>query len=465
MNDRDIAIKVENISKCYRIGLKEEIHDTLGVSMFNFLKSPLKNYRRYRSLYKFDDLKPDQDDNSNNNQSDVFWALKDVSFEVKTGEVVGVIGLNGAGKSTLLKILSKITDPTSGRATIRGRISSLLEVGTGFHPELTGRENVYLNGTILGMRKKEIDCKFDEIVDFSGVEKFLDTPVKRYSSGMRVRLAFAVAAYLEPEILLIDEVLAVGDVSFQKKCMNKMQEVGRQGRTVLFVSHNMAAITRLCPRTVLLGDGRVIADSPSHEVVGLYMNSDQGTSAEREWLDVTKAPGDEVVRLCAVRAKTEEGIVTQAMDINKPIALEMEYEVLLPDYVFQVYYHVINQEGIEAFTPFDNDPSWSRHPRPVGRYVTTVWIPKNLLSEGRFYIGPAIGTRHPTFTRLSAKDAIAFQAVDVINHEAEIDEYYVGKFHGGVVRPFLKWETQYLECSNQSAVTNVKHFESGTEQR
>jgi len=461
MNDRDIAIKVENISKCYRIGLKEDMHDTFSESMVNFLKSPLKNYRRYRSLYKFDDLKPDQDDNSNNNHSDVFWALKNVSFEVKTGEVVGVIGLNGAGKSTLLKILSKITVPTSGRATIRGRISSLLEVGTGFHPELTGRENVYLNGTILGMRKKEIDSKFEEIVDFSGVEKFLDTPVKRYSSGMRVRLAFAVAAYLEPEILLIDEVLAVGDVTFQKKCLNKMQDVGRQGHTVLFVSHNMAAITRLCPRTILLGDGRVIADSPSHQVVSLYMNSEKGTSAEREWLDLTKAPGDEVVRLCAVRAKTEEGIVTEAMDINKPIGLEMEYEVLLPDYIFQVYYHVINEEGIEAFTPFDNDLHWSSQPRPVGRYVTTVWIPKNLLSEGKLYIGPAIGTRHPTFTRLNVKDAIAFQAVDVINPETGIDKHYVGKFHAGVVRPFLKWETQYIQNRNQSAVTNLEHLESG----
>ena len=278
MNDRDIAIKVENLSKCYRIGLQEDIHDTATVSMFNFLKSPLQNYRKYRSLYRFDDLTPDQDNNSNNNQTGVFWALKDVSFVVKIGEVVGVIGLNGAGKSTLLKILSKITAPTSGRATIRGRISSLLEVGTGFHPELTGRENVYLNGTILGMRKKEIDRKFDEIVDFSGVERFLDTPVKRYSSGMRVRLAFAVAAYLEPEILLIDEVLAVGDVSFQRKCLNKMQDVGRQGHTVLFVSHNMAAIRRLCPRTVLLDAGRVIADSPSDQVVSLYMNSEKGTS-------------------------------------------------------------------------------------------------------------------------------------------------------------------------------------------
>ncbi|MCA9422956.1 MAG: ABC transporter ATP-binding protein, partial [Nitrospira sp.] len=249
----DLAIKVENISKCYRIGLKENMHDSLGASILHFLKNPLHNYRKYRSLYQFDDLRPDQGDN----RPDVIWALRDVSFELKKGEVVGIIGINGAGKSTLLKILSKITVPTSGSVTIRGRISSLLEVGTGFHPELTGRENVYLNGTILGMRKKEIERKFDEIVDFSGVEKFIDTPVKRYSSGMKVRLAFAVAAHLEPEILVIDEVLAVGDARFQKKCLDKMKDVGQQGRTVLFVSHILPAVTRLCRRTILLNGGRV----------------------------------------------------------------------------------------------------------------------------------------------------------------------------------------------------------------
>ena len=246
MSDRSIAIKAENLSKCYRIGLKENMHDSIAESIFSFIKSPVKNYRKYRSLYKFDDI------NDSSDKSDIIWALRGVSFEVKVGEVVGIIGVNGAGKSTLLKILSKITDPSEGRAEIRGRISSLLEVGTGFHPELSGRENVYLNGTILGMRKKELDRRFDEIVDFSGVEKFIDTPVKRYSSGMKVRLAFAVAAHLEPEILLIDEVLAVGDAQFQKKCLSKMEDIGEHRRTVLFVSHNMPAVTRICPRTILL---------------------------------------------------------------------------------------------------------------------------------------------------------------------------------------------------------------------
>ena len=199
-----------------------------------------------------------------------------MSFNIRSGEVVGIIGVNGAGKSTLLKVISRITPPTAGKITIRGRVSSLLEVGTGFHPELTGRENVYLNGTILGMRKVEVDRKFDEIVDFSGIDKFLDTPVKRYSTGMRVRLAFAVAAHLEPEILIVDEVLAVGDAEFQKKCLNKMEDVGKEGRTVLFVSHNMAAVTRLCQRGILLSDGKIIDDGDAHSIVSSYLTPRPG---------------------------------------------------------------------------------------------------------------------------------------------------------------------------------------------
>ena len=239
----DKSIIVENISKRYRIGLLEQRADTFAGTLFNYIKYPINNFKRLRSLASFND--------TNNNEESILWALKDVNFEVKEGEVLGIIGKNGAGKSTLLKILSRITLPTGGRAELRGRVSSLLEVGTGFHPELTGRENVYLNGTILGMSKKEIDSKFDEIVDFSGIEKFIDTPVKRYSSGMAVRLAFAVAAHIEPEILLIDEVLAVGDLRFQQKCLGKIKEISGQGRTIIFVSHNMPSITSLCKRCLL----------------------------------------------------------------------------------------------------------------------------------------------------------------------------------------------------------------------
>ena len=235
---------------------------------------------------------------------------------MKPGEIVGIIGRNGAGKSTLLKVLSRITRPTTGVVEISGRAGCLLEVGTGFHAELTGRENIFLNGAILGMGKSEIDRKFDEIVDFGEVGKFIDTPVKHYSSGMYLRLGFAVAAHLEPDILIVDEVLAVGDARFQKKCLNKMQDVGKEGRTVLFVSHNMQAITRLCPRAILLDDGKILVDGPAHKVVSAYLNSGFGTMASRDWPDPTKAPGRETARLRSVRTRTEDGRVTEAMDIR-----------------------------------------------------------------------------------------------------------------------------------------------------
>lgn len=269
----DIAISVENLSKAYRIGPKEQRHETLVGAVSSFVRSPLENFRNLRKLSTFDDM-PGNGGNGNHIQpSDVIWALKDISFEVKRGEAIGIIGRNGAGKSTLLKILSRITEPTTGQARIYGRVGSLLEVGTGFHPDLTGRENVYLNGTILGMKKREIDRRFDEIVDFSGVEKFLDTPVKRYSSGMRVRLAFSVAAHLEPEILIVDEVLAVGDAEFQKQCLGKMDEVADSGRTVLFVSHNMAAVGQLCDRCITLQGGGVHFDGGVKEGIEAYFKS------------------------------------------------------------------------------------------------------------------------------------------------------------------------------------------------
>ncbi len=443
MNNNDIAIKVENISKCYRIGLKENMHDTFGKSIFDFIKSPVKNYRKYRSLYKFDDIDTDQ----NNNHPDILWALRDVSFEVKKGEIVGIIGLNGAGKSTLLKILSKITVPTSGRATIRGRISSLLEVGTGFHPELTGRENVYLNGTILGMRKKEVDSKFEEIVDFSGVERFIDTPVKRYSSGMKVRLAFAVAAHLEPEILLIDEVLAVGDARFQKKCLDKMQDVRQRGRTIFFVSHNMQAITRLCPRAILLGNGRVLEDGSSYKIVSEYLKLERKVSTEHEWPDLKKAPGDEVVRLSAIRVRTEEGRVTETVDYRQPVGIEMEYEVLKPGHVLMIIFHVFKVDGLKVFTTIDNDPVWQEKPRPIGRFVSTAWIPGNLLSEGMLFISASIRTLNPDIRRLKVHDAVAFQVIDSISSDSKRAEFI--KKRAGVIRPLLKWETQFRPSGKQ----------------
>ncbi|MHC4310195.1 MAG: ABC transporter ATP-binding protein, partial [Planctomycetota bacterium] len=386
MNSNDTAIKVEKISKCYRIGLKEQLHENFASAILDFIRSPLNNYRKYRSLYKFDDITLSYDGNSNNNTSDIVWALKDVSFQVRQGELVGIIGTNGAGKSTLLKILSRITDPTSGRAEIRGRVSSLLEVGTGFHQELTGRENVYLNGTVLGMTKKEVDHKFDEIVDFSGVEKFINTPVKRYSSGMKVRLAFSVAAHLEPEVLLVDEVLAVGDARFQKKCLNKMQEVGQEGRTVLFVSHNMPAITRLCQRAILMDEGQIKEDGSTYQVVRTYLSSGVGTTAACEWPDPDVAPGGNVARLRAVRVRNEDGQIAEAMDIRKSISIEMEYEVLTPGYELLPHFHLFNEDSIHVLATIDMDSEWRRRPRPKGHYLTKVWIPGNFLAEGTLFV-------------------------------------------------------------------------------
>jgi len=433
MKDSDIAIRVENISKYYRLGVKEEQADNFLETMGGFLKNPFKNYKKYRSLYRFDDLDP----LGENTPPDILWALKDVSFEVKKGEIVGIIGINGAGKSTLLKILSKITMPSGGRATIRGRVSSLLEVGTGFHPELTGRENVYLNGTILGMRKKEIDRKFDQIVDFSGIEKFIETPVKRYSSGMKVRLAFAVAAHIEPEVLIIDEVLAVGDARFQKKCMDKMEDVGQQGRTVLFVSHNMPAVTRLCPRTILLNDGRVQIDDSSDLVVRAYMHAEKGTKVEREWSDLGSAPGDEVARLCSVRVKTKDGRVVDAVDISQPVSVEMEYEVLQSGYMFELTYHFVNEAGIKAFVSLDNDPTWQGTSRPIGRYVSTAWIPGNLLSEGMYFIGVRVRTIHPVVRRFRVNDVVGFHVIDRMDSNGARGDNFAGNLKG-VVRPLLE---------------------------
>jgi lipopolysaccharide transport system ATP-binding protein len=258
----DIAIRVKDLTKAYTIGLQEEKSETFASALGKSITAPIRNFRRVRNLGNIEE---------STRRDDTFYALTDLSFDIKQGEAVSIIGHNGAGKSTLLKIISRITDPTAGRIEIYGRVSSLLEVGTGFHPDLTGRENVYLNGTILGMRKSEIDDKFEEILDFSGVRKHIDTPVKRYSSGMRVRLAFAVAAHLEAEILLIDEVLAVGDVEFQKKCLGKMNEVTSQGRTVLFVSHNMGAIKELCTRGIVLDKGHKVFDGPVNDSIIYYL--------------------------------------------------------------------------------------------------------------------------------------------------------------------------------------------------
>ncbi|MEA3410993.1 MAG: ABC transporter ATP-binding protein [Pseudomonadota bacterium] len=435
---KDLAIEVENISKIYRIGTREKSNDNFAGAMFDYVRSPLENFRKYKSLYDFSDV---EQSTGEDEDPSVLWALRDVSFEIPRGEVVGVIGTNGAGKSTLLKILSRITPPTRGQVGIRGRVSSLLEVGTGFHQELTGRENVYLNGTILGMRKREVDRKFDEIVDFSGVDKFLDTPVKRYSSGMRVRLAFAVAAHLEPEILIIDEVLAVGDATFQQKCMNKMQDVGQQGRTVLFVSHNMAAVTRLCPRAILLDQGGLVEDGPSNRVVEHYLKTGLGTTPVRAWDDLTNAPGDDVVRLRRINVSTEQGESPDSVDIRRPLGLRMEYRVLKEGKVLFPYFIVTNEQGVMVFSTIDQDPEWLGRPRPPGDYVSTAWIPGNLLSEGIFYVNPVMRAPERRIRHFNEKDAVAFNIIDPAEGDSSRG-HWTGRL-SGVVRPMLRWETEF----------------------
>jgi lipopolysaccharide transport system ATP-binding protein len=419
-----LAIRVTDLAKRYRLGTREP-YRSLRESLAHALRG---TFARREAI-------------TASSRQDHIWALEGVSFEVAPGEVVGIIGRNGAGKTTILKLLSRITAPTRGHIELRGRVGALLEVGTGFHPELTGRENIYLSGAILGMKRAEIRRQFDAIVDFAEIEAFLDTPVKRYSSGMFVRLGFAVAAHLQPEILIVDEVLAVGDTSFQRKCVNKMEDVGHEGRTVLFVSHNMPSITRLCPRTILLDHGRVLRDGPSHEVVGEYLRSGLGTTAAREWPDPVKAPGNDVVRLQAVRVRNEHGDVAAAHDIRRGIRLEIEFDVLKCGFRLVPNLHVVNEDGAYVCVAIEVDSPWHRRERPVGHHVATAWLPGNLLAEGSYVVGAAISTMDPVRVHLFERDAVAFQVIDPGEGDSARGEY--GGPIPGVVRPLLRWEARF----------------------
>jgi lipopolysaccharide transport system ATP-binding protein len=441
----DIAIRAEGLSKRYRIGSAEESSETLVGGLLSLVSRPARNLRNLSRLSKFNAGEDDAED--------VIWALRDVSFDVKQGEVIGVIGRNGAGKSTLLKILTRITMPTRGRATIRGSVQSLLEVGTGFHKELTGRENVYLNGAVLGMPAREISSKFDEIVDFSGVEKFIDTPVKRYSTGMRVRLAFSVAAHLEPEVLLVDEVLSVGDEEFQRKCLGKMDEVAGRGRTVLFVSHNLQSVTRLCQRVLLMGGGRVLMDAPAHEAVAEYLSAGARGTAERVWDDAVTAPGGEVARLRAVRIVNEKGEVSDAIDTREGFRMEMEYDIIRPGHAVRMNFTVWNhEEGVVAFSVFDLDKEWRGRRRPEGRYRTSAWVPGNLLGDGMLTVDASLALRDSGVVQFSEVGAVAFHMVDPLDGETARGDW--GGKIAGVVRPKLDWTTEY-EPSAPARSTSV----------
>ena len=375
MMDNDLSILVRGIGKRYKIGASQQRADTLRdmiTAQAQRIGSSLRG-KRDRA-----------------NESDQIWALRDVSFEVKRGQALGIIGRNGAGKSTLLKVLSRVTDPTEGYGEMRGRVGSLLEVGTGFHPELTGRENIFLNGAILGMQKKEIEARCDEIVAFSEVEKFIDTPVKRYSSGMYLRLAFAVAAHLEPEILVVDEVLAVGDADFQRKCLGKMGDVANSGRTVLFVSHNMSAILRLTQDSIVLDKGKVILNAPSSEAVDFYLNRGLSKVGERFWegeeVPVSSAP----FRPLAIRILDKLGQVSDSVRSVDPIQIEIDYELTEDVTGLRVGFYLFTTRGEPIFTSFDIDSEElfkEFTSRPKGVYTSRCTIPSNTLNEGRFLLG------------------------------------------------------------------------------
>lgn len=431
----NIAISARDVSKWFRIeqDAKKPRYLTLRDQFANMLSAPFSRFSG--------PSKNGANQNGKKHQYEV-WALKDVSFDIEKGEVVGLIGPNGAGKSTLLKVLTRITEPTHGSIDIYGRIGSLLEVGTGFHKELTGRDNVFLNGAILGMRKQEIAKKFDEIVSFSEVEKFIDTPVKFYSSGMTVRLAFSVAAHLDPEILLVDEVLAVGDAAFQKKSLSKMESVGKSGRTVVFVSHHMPSITRLCERALLLNHGQLVMNGPADQVVADYLSENLGTTAYKEWTGIVPSPGSDVTRLRSARVINDVGITNYSFDIRKPVGIEFTYDILTQTgYAINPYFTIQNEEEVLLFTSFDTDADFRRRPRQPGRYRSVAWIPGNLLSEGVMTISAGLRTEMPHIIHCFERDVVAFQVIESPEgSSARMD--YAGKIHGAV-RPLLKWETDF----------------------
>ena len=415
------AISVEGISKRYLIGELQSAYGTLRESV-------TAATRRFAHL----DHKPHEEE---------IWAVKDVSFELHEGDVLGIVGRNGAGKSTLLKILTRITTPTSGRATIHGRVGSLLEVGTGFHPELTGRENVFLNGSVLGMKRKEIARKFPEIVEFAGVEQFIDTPVKRYSSGMSVRLAFAFAAHLEPEVLLIDEVLAVGDAEFQRRCLGRMEDMSQSGRTVIFVSHQMQAISQLCDRAIQLEKGEIVNDGPAADVVARYLQAVGGSGSSRSWPDAETAPGDGAIKLRSVRVVDEDGTLVDAVDVRQPVGIEIGFTVRNTKLPVYPKIKVSDRQGNVAFNAMDTSSRWLDAPAP-GDYVATAWIPGNYLNEGLTTVEVGIvslaGAKlHP---RAGMRDAVSFHVQDPGEGDSARGQF-TGQWQG-VVRPLLEWTTE-----------------------
>lgn len=427
------AIKVDNLGKRYKIGIAPTKfqYSMLRDVIVDTATTPI---RWVRALVNKQPLL--------DNQPNFIWALKDVSFNVEEGKVLGIVGRNGAGKSTLLKVLSRVTEPTQGTVTVRGRVGSLLEVGTGFHPELTGRENIYMNGAILGMKRAEIDSKFDEIVAFSEVEQFIDTPVKRYSSGMYLRLAFAVAAHLEPEILVVDEVLAVGDAEFQKKCLGKMGDVAQQGRTVLFVSHNMSAILRLTEEAIVLDKGKLLMRGPTQQAVDYYLSSGQSQAGERIWDEDEVSPNATPFRPIAMRLKDQKGKVIDTVRSIEPVTVEMEYILETPLTGLRVGFYLSSMRGEYIVTSFDTDDAGQYEKfsaRNAGHYISRCTLPADLLNEGRYSLGvnaSSFGVRR----YFQDEQALAFN-VDISGAPGT----QWAEPRQGPIRPRLDWKIEKIE--------------------
>lgn len=418
-----LSVSVENLSKQYRLGVigNQTLYEDLN-----------RWWAKVRGLP--DPLEKIGEVDHGNRADGLLWALRDINFQLKQGEVLGVIGRNGAGKSTLLKILSKVTGPTTGQIKIKGRIASLLEVGTGFHPELTGRENIYLNGAILGMSRDEISRKFDEIIAFSEVEKFVDTPVKRYSSGMYVRLAFAVAAHLDPEIMVVDEVLAVGDAAFQRKCLGKLSENAGEGRTVLFVSHNMAAINRLCSRAILLERGRLIDDGSATEITAKYLSGAAEEDGTRSWAE-NEAPGTNQVRLLGMSLYTEDGVSKSVFEVTDEIFIRLTYRVGVPNIAFRCAL-IFNTQGVIAFASIE--PSETVRSEP-GIYQSIVKVQAHLLSESEYSLNVSIfASAGAKQHYVNLRNVLNFQVYDSMTKPSARGDYTQNLL--GVVRPMLKWD-------------------------
>jgi lipopolysaccharide transport system ATP-binding protein len=416
-------IKIEDVSKMYRLGLVG------SATIQDDIKRIWHRWRGKEDPF----LKIGEENKRDAIGGDYVWALKNINFELPQGEVLGIIGKNGAGKSTLLKLLSKVTKPTTGSITTRGRIASLLEVGTGFHPELTGRENIFLNGAILGMKKHEIRSKFDEIVDFSGCERYIDTPVKRYSSGMYVRLAFAVAAHLDPEILVVDEVLAVGDAEFQKKAIGKMKDVSKgEGRTVLFVSHNMGSINSLCENSIWMENGTIKEIGRSGKVISNYLKGDrENTSTFFKWKENYR-PGDNQVKLNSFRFIDKNNIQKEEFKVDEEFGIEMVYEKLSDKCKAGPNFLLSTQSGIKVFQSLE--PQTSKIKK--GTYKSVCWFPNNFLNDENYQLTIALTTHSPVTIHCSHE--IFFDVLE--SNTTIIRGNYLGEMHG-IIRPLLKWET------------------------